>query len=80
MKILVKNGRVVDPASGHDAPADVAIAAGRISRRQMDRICQAALLFTDRLPAGSLTELRFDAALVDAAGRVEIVENAFGLN
>lgn len=57
-----------------------AIAAGRISRRQMDRICQAALLFTDRLPAGSLTELRFDAALVDAAGRVEIVENAFGLN
>jgi dihydroorotase len=30
MKIVIKNGRVVDPASGHDAPADVAIAAGRI--------------------------------------------------
>ncbi len=30
MKILVRNGRVVDPASGFDAPADVAIAAGRI--------------------------------------------------
>ena len=55
------------------------IAAQRISRRQMDRICQAALLYTDRLPGGSLTELRFDAALVDGAGRVEIVENAFGL-
>lgn len=56
------------------------IAAQRISRRQMDRICQAALLYTDRLPMGALTELRFDAALVDAGGRVEIVENAFGLN
>jgi len=56
------------------------IAAQRISRRQMDRICQAALLYTDRLPSGSLTELRFDAALVDASGRVEIIENAFGLN
>lgn len=56
------------------------IAAQRILRRQMDRICQAALLYTDRLPTGSLTELRFDAALVDAGGRVVIVENAFGLN
>jgi dihydroorotase len=30
MKILIKNGRVVDPASGRDETADVAIAAGRI--------------------------------------------------
>jgi len=30
MKILIKNGRVVDPASGRDEPADIAIAAGRI--------------------------------------------------
>ncbi len=30
MKILIKNGRVVDPASGRDEAADVAIAAGRI--------------------------------------------------
>ncbi len=30
MKILIKNGRVVDPASGRDERADVAIAAGRI--------------------------------------------------
>ena len=30
MKILVRNGRVVDPASGRDEMADVAIAAGRI--------------------------------------------------
>ena len=30
MKILIRNGRVIDPASGHDAPGDIAIAAGRI--------------------------------------------------
>ena len=30
MKILIQNGRVIDPASGRDEMADVAIAAGRI--------------------------------------------------
>ncbi len=30
MKILIQNGRVIDPASGRDERADVAIAAGRI--------------------------------------------------
>jgi dihydroorotase len=30
MNILIRNGRVVDPASGRDEAADVAIAAGRI--------------------------------------------------
>jgi dihydroorotase len=30
MKILIKNGRVIDPASNLDAVADVALAAGRI--------------------------------------------------
>ena len=30
MKILIKNGRVIDPASGLDASSDIAIAAGRI--------------------------------------------------
>ena len=30
MKILIKNGRLIDPASGRDEPADVAIANGRI--------------------------------------------------
>jgi dihydroorotase len=30
MKILIQNGRVVDPASGRDEPANVVVAAGRI--------------------------------------------------
>ncbi|MET0382503.1 MAG: dihydroorotase [Burkholderiaceae bacterium] len=30
MKILIRNGRVIDPSSGRDEAADVAVAAGRI--------------------------------------------------
>ena len=30
MKLLIKNGRVIDPASKFDQVGDVAIAAGRI--------------------------------------------------
>ena len=30
MRILIRGGRIVDPASGHDAPGDVAVADGRI--------------------------------------------------
>ncbi len=30
MKLLIQNGRVIDPASGFDQTADLAIAAGRI--------------------------------------------------
>ena len=30
MKILIHNGRVIDPASGRDEAADIAIANGRI--------------------------------------------------
>ncbi|EEE38409.1 hypothetical protein RKLH11_2251 [Rhodobacteraceae bacterium KLH11] len=54
-------------------------AAARISRRQMDRICISAAAFLEQEPDGQLTNMRFDAALVDRAGSIEIVENAFGL-
>lgn len=64
----------VKRAESHDA------AAYRLSRRQMDRICRAALLYVEDMPMGALTDLRFDAALVDAAGCVQIIENAFGDN
>lgn len=52
-------------------------AAERLGRRQMDRLCDAAALFLDGEPAGQLTPMRFDVALVDARGEVAIVENAF---
>lgn len=52
----------------------------RISARQIARICNAAQEFCGGLPSGLLTAMRNDAALVDQFGRVEIVENAFGVN
>ena len=55
-------------------------AAHRLSRRQMDRLCAAAQAFCEGEPNGSLTDLQFDLALVDAMGRVAVIENAFGEN
>lgn len=52
-------------------------AASRLSRRQMNRICGAATEFVAKQPAGLMTDMRFDVALVDDRGRVQIVENAF---
>lgn len=51
-------------------------AAERIGMRQARRIMRAAEAFVAGERGGGLTELRFDVALVDGAGRVEIVENA----
>lgn len=53
-------------------------AAERISARQAGRIMTAAEEFVATQPRGSLTEMRFDVALVDGMGRIEIVENALG--
>ncbi|MBO9411506.1 MULTISPECIES: YraN family protein [unclassified Ruegeria] len=53
-------------------------AASRINRRQMNRICASAAQFLEHEPDGQLTNVRFDAALVDASGAVQIIENAFG--
>lgn len=52
-------------------------AAERLGRWQMDRLCTAAALFLEGEPAGQLTPMRFDVALVDARGEVAVVENAF---
>ena len=58
---------------------DFAGAAARLSERQMQRIYSAASGFLASMPQGQNTESRFDAALVDGTGAVEIVENAFGI-
>ena len=52
-------------------------AAEHLTRRQMDRIYGAASEFLAGEPGGQLTDVRFDVALVDGAGRIEILENAF---
>lgn len=53
-------------------------AAWRLGRPQMDRICAAATAYCAHLEQGLLTPMRFDAALVDGTGRVDVIENAFG--
>lgn len=54
-------------------------AAARISRRQIDRIYASAGGYLATMPTGQDTDSRFDAAFVDGAGAVEVLENAFGL-
>lgn len=58
--------------------ASHAAAALRLDRRQMDRICLAALEYVGDQAPGRAPIMRFDAALVDGQGRVDIIRNAFG--
>ncbi|KIC10914.1 hypothetical protein RA19_09280 [Leisingera sp. ANG-M1] len=54
-------------------------AALRITPRQVERIYASAGQYLENEPQGQLTPVRFDAALVDGSGAVEIIENAFGM-
>ena len=54
-----------------------AMAAEHLTARQMARIYRAASEFLAGEPAGQLTDVRFDVALVDAVGRIEVLENAY---
>jgi len=57
---------------------DFAAAAARVSARQIGRIMTSAAQFLGTQPNGQNTEARFDVALVNQSGAVEILENAFG--
>lgn len=52
-------------------------AAERVTARQMARIYASAECFIGSEPAGQNTPVRFDVALVDGQGRIEVLENAF---
>jgi putative endonuclease len=52
-------------------------AAAALSPRQMQRIYGAGSEFLATQPKGQLTDVRIDLALVDEAGRVEVIENAY---
>ncbi|WP_333714893.1 YraN family protein [Yoonia sp.] len=56
---------------------DFATAALRLGRRQMDRICASATEFLAGEPKGQLTDVRFDLAMVNAMGAIQVIENAF---
>ena len=53
-------------------------AAERLSAAQIGRIMATASEFLGTQPAGQLTPMRLDLATVDAIGRVDVLENAFG--
>lgn len=53
-------------------------ASHRITPRQIARTCLSAEAFLSGEPSGTLTPVRFDAALADASGEFHIIENAFG--
>ncbi|MBL3674335.1 YraN family protein [Paracoccus sp. KCTC 42845] len=61
----------VKQSSTHEA------AAARLGAAQQGRIMRAALEYCESLGQGLLPEMRFDAALADAQGRIEILERAF---
>ncbi|MEI6100022.1 MAG: YraN family protein [Alphaproteobacteria bacterium] len=54
-----------------------ALAAEHLCEQQMQRICLAASEYLGGEPNGLNTLSRFDVALVDGSGRIEILQNAF---
>ncbi|WP_265499936.1 YraN family protein [Paracoccus beibuensis] len=59
------------------AAATHALAAERLQPAQMRRIMQAACEYCEARGLGQVP-MRFDAALVDATARVDLLKNAFG--
>ena len=51
-------------------------AATRVSPAQIGRLCAAAQAFLARTARGLNTLSRFDVALVDSTGRIDVIENA----
>lgn len=51
------------------------LAAERVGARQLRRIAGSAVEFLDTQPRGQLTPARFDVALVDQQGRIDVLEN-----
>ncbi len=54
-------------------------AAERLSSAQMQRIYNTASEFLAGEPDGQNTQVRFDLALVNGAGQMHVIENAFGM-
>ncbi|MEO0401955.1 MAG: YraN family protein [Pseudomonadota bacterium] len=53
-------------------------AMSRVTPAQVRRLYATGEEYLAGLPNGSLTDVRFDVALVNDAGQVDVVENAFG--
>ncbi len=53
-------------------------AVSRLRPAQIRRICAAAEEYLGNCPNGLLSEVRFDLAVMNETGQVDIIENAFG--
>ena len=53
-------------------------AASRLSNRQILRIQATASGYLATTPLGQSSNVRFDVALVDGIGAVQVIQNAFG--
>lgn len=53
-------------------------AAERLSRQQLNRIYSAGTEYLGSTPLGQDTPARIDVALVNDAGQIQIIENAYG--
>jgi putative endonuclease len=51
-------------------------AAAHLTRRQIGRLLASAEAALGQFARGSLTPMRFDVALVDGAGRIDVIPNA----
>ena len=52
-------------------------AAQRVTQRQIERITAAASEYLAQMPLGQATPVRFDVALVNGTGEIQVLENAF---
>ena len=57
---------------------DFARAARAFGARQAQRIMRAATEYVGTQPDGQLSNMRFDVALVNGTGAVQVIENAIG--
>lgn len=72
--ILEKDGEVIFVEVKKSR--SLARAAERLSRRQIGRLLRSAEHCLGSFPKGSRTPMRFDVALVDGDGRMEVIANA----
>lgn len=72
--VLSKGGEVVFVEV--KASRSFADAAAHLSRRQIGRLMASAEAALGFFAKGSLTPMRFDVALVDGSGRIDVIPNA----
>lgn len=75
--VLEKDGEIVfvevKASKTHEA------AAHAMGPRQITRLLKSAEAYIGQLATGSCTPMRFDVALVDRVGRLDIIPNALGV-